>query len=94
MYNIKEELDSLSDDTKELYSRKTIFESKLKDILTDVKSVRLINMDNDFFTIYLKYENVREDINEIAESLGYIVEQTFKNKESCMYRLIKKNRIG
>ena len=92
--NVKKDLNQLLSDLNEINIKKTELESKLKEELTDVKRVRLLNIDNNIFTIYLRYDTVCDNIKEIAEELDYKLDHTFKSKnKGYMYRLTPQKNI-
>lgn len=69
-----------------LYDEKEKISVKLKEELNADK-VKLISVDAIIYNMYLWYSSEKEDIKEIAESIGYNLEHTYTNKENFIYQL-------
>ena len=80
------ELTSLLAESNKIYLKKEEL-SKTIQKESNAKKVRLINIDNSSYNIYLTYTGEKEDINDIAKQLGYILEHTFKSGDNYTYLL-------
>jgi len=88
---LNEDLNKLLIKLNQVYDKKEELKNRLKEEL-GTKHVDLLAIDNNVYTIYIGFEEEREDIQEIAESIGYKLEKEFKKENGSIYRLVTNPR--
>lgn len=88
----KEELNQLLIDLNKIHSKKEELSEILKKEL-ETNHVDLLAINNNVYNIYIGFPTEKEDINEIAESIGYKLEKTFKKEKGFIYLLTTNPRL-
>jgi hypothetical protein len=89
--NTKEELNQLLIELNKIHSKKEEIAESLKKEL-ETKHVDLLAINNNVYNIYVGFKSEKTDIKEIAESIGYKLEKTFKKENGYIYQLTTKPR--